>query len=467
QGNGGNPPKLSYLERMKRIREREEAKRAAQGFGSIGTSYASSTASNPSISTTAATGDDKENAAHCLDHKDESLLHESQMRANKSAPAGDVSQMGNSILSTTSLGGGAGDELQRSTYSVGDNSSVTSNVSRNTSGGSSVIDVPRDGSLHHNSILNSFMREEQPSKLESFSRPRVPRSRGNSEAEVEVNETFDMNPPPSEQHASAPHHQQQHQQQHDRYARAAAVNGSMLRSKSAASAFEPMFATPAISRNTGILSGLMPRTPAFQTPSRLSMSALSLASTQRMIIKDKEYAIISSIGKGGSSQVYQAFDDMSGSTVAIKVVDLSDVDDASREAFVNEVELLKKLQGSRHVIKMFDYELVEEEDQLLVVMEKGETDLGTYLKTRRNEMTPAFIKFWWEEMLQAVKFVHEHKVVHMDLKPANFLLVSGNLKLIDFGIASSIPSDKTSLLKESQMGTLSYMSPEALIVAEL
>ncbi|GMR58355.1 hypothetical protein PMAYCL1PPCAC_28550, partial [Pristionchus mayeri] len=205
-----------------------------------------------------------------------------------------------------------------------------------------------------------------------------------------------------------------------------------------------------------------------QTPSmnRLLMSAVSPASAQRMIIKDKEYAILSQIAKGGSSQVFQAFDDLSGETVAIKVVDLSDTDDAAREAFVNEVELLKKLQGSNHVIKMVDYELVPKEDKLLVVMEKGETDLATYLKTRRDEITPTFLRYWWSEMLQSVKFVHEHKVVHMNLKPANFLLVSGNLKLIDFGIASSIPSDKTSLLKDTQMGTFSYMSPESLLALE-
>lgn len=54
-------------------------------------------------------------------------------------------------------------------------------------------------------------------------------------------------------------------------------------------------------------------------------------------------------------------------------------------------------------------------------------------------------------------------IVHSDLKPANFLLVGGNLKLIDFGIASSIPSNRTSIVKESQMGTLSYMPPEAIV----
>ena len=54
-------------------------------------------------------------------------------------------------------------------------------------------------------------------------------------------------------------------------------------------------------------------------------------------------------------------------------------------------------------------------------------------------------------------------IVHCDLKPANFLLVAGQVKLIDFGIANAIQSDKTSVTRDQQTGTLNYISPEALL----
>lgn len=68
------------------------------------------------------------------------------------------------------------------------------------------------------------------------------------------------------------------------------------------------------------------------------------------------------------------------------------------------------------------------------------------------------------QMLQAVHVLHEEKIVHSDLKPANFVLVKGQLKLIDFGIANAIANDTTNIQRDHQIGTLNYMSPEAIEV---
>ena len=49
-----------------------------------------------------------------------------------------------------------------------------------------------------------------------------------------------------------------------------------------------------------------------------------------------------------------------------------------------------------------------------------------------------------------------------DLKPANFVFVKGHLKLIDFGIAKAFSNDTTNIYRESQIGTVNYMAPEAI-----
>src|SRR5690606_28580638 len=74
-----------------------------------------------------------------------------------------------------------------------------------------------------------------------------------------------------------------------------------------------------------------------------------------------------------------------------------------------------------------------------------------------------FVRFYWAEMLHCVHAVHRFNIIHSDLKPANFLLVAGRLKLIDFGIANAIQDDTVNVHRESQVGTLNYMSPEAIV----
>lgn len=98
-------------------------------------------------------------------------------------------------------------------------------------------------------------------------------------------------------------------------------------------------------------------------------------------------------------------------------------------------------------------------------MEYGETDLRSFLshnmnKDRTKDMN--HIRFLWQQMLQCVNTIHKANIIHSDLKPANFLFVRGSLKLIDFGIAHTIAPESTSIQILSPMGTMNYISPEAL-----
>ena len=104
------------------------------------------------------------------------------------------------------------------------------------------------------------------------------------------------------------------------------------------------------------------------------------ASRPTVIVNHKSYYIMERIGKGGSSEVFQVLEAKGNRMRAVKRVDLSDITSAEKEAFVNEVNLLKRLQGSRRVIKLIDYEMKEESNELFVVMEHGERDLANLLK---------------------------------------------------------------------------------------
>ncbi|XP_030054929.1 dual specificity protein kinase TTK [Microcaecilia unicolor] len=205
-----------------------------------------------------------------------------------------------------------------------------------------------------------------------------------------------------------------------------------------------------------------PQTPAspFQRPGCLQVTT-PLSSNEFIVIKGRVYTILRKIGAGGSSKVFQVMDDKKR-LYAVKYVDLDGADPQTTTSYQNEISYLRKLQKhSDKIIRLYDHEITE--DHIYMVMECGNIDLNSWLRKKKT-VSPWERKSYWKNMLEAVNTIHEYGIVHSDLKPANFLIVDGMLKLIDFGIANQMQPDVTSIVKDSPFGTLNFMAPEAIKV---
>ncbi|TVU45476.1 hypothetical protein EJB05_04965 [Eragrostis curvula] len=203
-------------------------------------------------------------------------------------------------------------------------------------------------------------------------------------------------------------------------------------------------------------------------------------------VNGKLYQKLGKIGSGGSSEVHKV---ISAECViyALKKIKLRGRDYPTAYGFCQEIEYLNKLKGKSNIIQLIDYEVtdksllqegsmsprdgrIKDDHYIYMVLEYGEIDLAHMVsqkwKERNNsnmKIDENWLRFYWQQMLEAVNTIHEERIVHSDLKPANFMLVRGSLKLIDFGIAKAIMNDTTNIQRDAQVGTLNYMSPEAFM----
>ncbi len=73
-----------------------------------------------------------------------------------------------------------------------------------------------------------------------------------------------------------------------------------------------------------------------------------------------------------------------------------------------------------------------------------------------------FFRYYWEQMLESVLAIHDEHIVHSDLKPNNFVLVRGHLKVIDLGLSVELRPGQQFVRRDFLGGTRDYMSPESL-----
>jgi uncharacterized protein (TIGR02145 family) len=176
------------------------------------------------------------------------------------------------------------------------------------------------------------------------------------------------------------------------------------------------------------------------------------------------YTLKTELGRGGMAIVYLAEHQLLHNKVAIKLLNEDYVRNSNiRNRFLSEARNMARMSHP-NIIKVND--LIDDGDTVAFVMEyiEGET-LKDYLE-RKGKLGDEEIKTLFTQMLDAVGYVHEQKLVHRDIKPSNFMITpNGKVKLMDFGIAKNTDASSAEYTQTGtgmQMGTPMYMSPEQI-----
>ena len=162
-----------------------------------------------------------------------------------------------------------------------------------------------------------------------------------------------------------------------------------------------------------------------------------------------KYRVLSRISSGPLADVYAAYDTIHRTKVALKLPRLGDADE--HDEMLHEVQVAVKLTHP-NILSVINAEYIG--DDFVIAMELGDESLADRIERRISTSRAIDLA---GQALASLAHAHEHKIIHCDVKPENFILFPGNrLKLADFGFA------KLSLrtLKASGSGTIDYIAPE-------
>lgn len=180
------------------------------------------------------------------------------------------------------------------------------------------------------------------------------------------------------------------------------------------------------------------------------------------------YDLLELIGKGANGRVYKGKNQNTGEIVAVKIVFADDDDfhnavldkDNTIDSFRKEVAVLQKLMDCNAKNIMALHDAFDWHDQLWIV---SDYCTGGSIRTLSRAHLPSRPGFEERhiipiarELAIAIKSVHDHDIIHRDIKGANvFVTEEGDIKLGDFGVTGLVGDG---LKRRTMVGTPHYMS---------
>jgi len=174
----------------------------------------------------------------------------------------------------------------------------------------------------------------------------------------------------------------------------------------------------------------------------------------------KDFEIGKELGKGAFGTVCFVKRKEDSKMYAMKRVKISQLNTKEKENALNEVRILASL-NNQNIVGYKEAFFDEDSKTLNIVMEFAddgdlESKIQKNIKSKGtfNEME---LWKWLIQIINGLKYLHDNKIMHRDLKCANiFLMKNGTLKLGDLNVSKIVKMGMCS----TQTGTPYYASPE-------
>ncbi|XP_067857457.1 STE20-like serine/threonine-protein kinase isoform X2 [Heptranchias perlo] len=169
------------------------------------------------------------------------------------------------------------------------------------------------------------------------------------------------------------------------------------------------------------------------------------------------WRVIGELGDGAFGKVFKAQNKETGAVAAAKVI--SSLDEDELEDYMVEIDILGSCDHP-NIVKLLDAFYYEKSLWILLEFCPGGAVDAIMLELERGLAEPQ-IRVICRQMLEALNYLHNNKIIHRDLKAGNVLLtLEGDIKLADFGVSAK--NTRTIQRRTSFIGTPYWMAPEVV-----
>ncbi|EJW81548.1 STE/STE20/MST protein kinase [Wuchereria bancrofti] len=183
---------------------------------------------------------------------------------------------------------------------------------------------------------------------------------------------------------------------------------------------------------------------------RFKLDAISLNKPPEEV-----FDVVGKLGEGSYGSVHKAIHKETGHVLAVKKVPV----DTDLQEIIKEISIMQQCD-SKYVVKY--YGSYFKNSDLWIVMEYcGAGSVSDIMRIRKKTLNEAEIGAVTRDVLKGLRYLHDLKKIHRDIKAGNILLnVEGHGKLADFGVAGQLTD--TMAKRNTVIGTPFWMAPEVI-----